>query len=159
MKALVVYFSLTGNTRKIGGIIAKALKADSEEIVPAETIDAKKDPGNMAFVSLFGRIPEIKEAKKDPAKYDLLVLGGQPWAFNLSPPVKSYIIRNRGHFPKKMAFFITHGGIRGNSTIEQMAGLSRRTPVATLLVREREIEYGGYEARLKGFISELKRVV
>lgn len=158
MKALVVYFSVTGNTRRMGKIIANALKADVDEIALTETIDAKNDPGKMAFGSLFGKVPEVNEARRNPAKYDLLVLGGQPWAFNLSPPVKAYILKNRGRFPKKVAFFITHGGMRGSSTIAQMAGLSRRTPIATLLVKESEINADGYEAKVKEFITKIKRI-
>ena len=75
MKVLVVYYSRTGTTKLIGDKISEELKADVEEI-----ISVKNRKGIFGYL-LCGKegmkkiAAEIKETKKDPALYDLVVIG------------------------------------------------------------------------------------
>ena len=79
MKILVTFYSRTGNTRKIGNEIAEKLKADADEVVD------KKPRGGVKGYLFAGRdamkkkLAEI-EYRKDPAEYDLVIIGIPVWA-------------------------------------------------------------------------------
>jgi flavodoxin len=86
MKALVTYFSKTGNTEKVAQAIHEGI----------------------AFVGK--QILEIK-AVKDIQKYDLIFVGFPVHAHSVPGPVEKFI----RSIPegKKVAFFTTHGSLRG----------------------------------------------
>jgi len=151
MKALVVYYSRTGTTKKVGEVIAKQLKADSEEI-----LDVKSRLGPIGWLRS-GRegkgkkLAEIKPIKKDPSKYDLVLIGTPNWASNMSSPVRTYLSK---HKFKKTAYFLTGGGESGN-VFNEMEILSGK-PVATLAVTSKEVAQNAYSGKVKEFIAGLK---
>jgi len=152
MTVLVVYYSRTGNTRKIGQEIARQLKADIEEI-----ISPRGRSGPLGFLWSGGEaalrlMTKIKPIKKDPAKYDLVVIGTPIWSFNMSSPVRTYLSK---HKFKKVAFFLTHEGAPGK-TFKNMGVLVGKTPVATLAVVKKEIVGKAYSAKVKEFVKKLK---
>ena len=95
MKTLVVYYSLTGNTRKIALKIAKNLGADLDEIID------KKNYGDKAM----GKKDLEIDFKKDPSKYDLVVIGSPVWGFGHCPFARLYMKKNNF---KQVAFFCTY---------------------------------------------------
>lgn len=107
MKILVVYYSKTGNTRKIAQELSVKLKADIDEI---------KEARKRGFLGtwLKGTRQAMKEKSsqvtfsKNPGDYDLVVLGGPIWAWNLIPPLRGYLEQNKDKI-KKLAFFVTYG--------------------------------------------------
>ena len=151
MKALVVYYSRTGTTKKVGEVIAKQLKADSEEI-----LDVKSRLGPIGWLRS-GRegkgkkLAEIKPVKKDPSKYDLVLIGTPNWAANMSSPVRTYLSK---HKFKKTAYFLTGGGTPGN-VFNEMEILSGK-PVATLAVTAKEVAQNAYSDKVKEFVARLK---
>ena len=67
MKALVVYYSRTGNTRAVAERIAQELGAEIEEV-----LDKKKRSGALGFLlggkdATMGNKTEIAETSKNPA--------------------------------------------------------------------------------------------
>jgi flavodoxin len=93
MKSLVVYYSRTGNTKFVAEEVAAELGADLEEIV-----DLKSRNGRLGWLSASrdatgNRITEIAETQRNPADYDLVVLGTPVWAWSPSAAVKSYIAK------------------------------------------------------------------
>ena len=107
---LVVYYSKTGNTKKVAQDLAKELKADIDEI-----IDLKDRNGIKGWL-LGGRdatkscLTEIK-TNKDPSKYDLVIIGTPIWAWNSTPAVRTYITNFKNRF-KKVVIFATSGGTK-----------------------------------------------
>ena len=91
MKSLVVYYSRSGKTEDIAGIIAKKLGSEIEEID-----DHKNRKGLLGFISsgneayLQKAIP-IEKLKKDPAQYELTIVGTPIWAGNMSTPILSFL--------------------------------------------------------------------
>ena len=94
MKILVAYYSRSGNTRKISGEISSTLECDVEEI-----IDTKNRSGVLGFIRA-GRdasghkLTVLEDIKKDPADYDLVVIGTPIWGGNMSTPIRTYITEN-----------------------------------------------------------------
>lgn len=91
MKALVVYYSRTGNTKKVATAIANGFKCDIEEIK-----DTKNRSGIWGWL-MSGRdaskklLTNIKDVEKDLDSYDIVIIGGPIWAWNLSAPVRTFL--------------------------------------------------------------------
>ncbi|MFH1836374.1 MAG: NAD(P)H-dependent oxidoreductase [Methanobacteriota archaeon] len=157
MKTLVVYFSLTGNTKKVGELIAEKLGADVEEIKLSKALSGMNDP--RIFTSflgcLLGKLPELAPLEHDLKAYDLVVVGGQVWCFSLSTPLKAFFNKNSEKLPEKVAFFLTHGGMRGQAAVNTMRKSSGKTPVATLILREENVKSGDYEKKTEEFAEKI----
>jgi flavodoxin len=127
MKMLVTYYSRTANTKSVAVEIQKELKCDIDEI-----IDQRDRAGAKGWLGA-GRdasrklLTEIK-VKKDPAEYDLVIIGTPVWAWTVTPAVRTYL---SAHKLKKVAFFCTCGGSGIETTFREMERLSKK-PVATL---------------------------
>jgi flavodoxin len=124
MKALVVYYSKSGNTRRVAEEIQKALGADAEELVEIGT----KRSGFFGFLfagrdAMRGRPSKIESAKKRPADYDLVFVGSPVWGWNLVPAVRSYLATGdlKG---KPVAFFCTMGSSGDAKTFASMRELA-----------------------------------
>jgi flavodoxin len=86
MKVLVIYFSQTGNTEKIGrGICEEASQAHEAELKKLEDVGAG-----------------------DVAGYDFIFIGSPLHAANLAGPVKEFLGSIQAGSGQKMAGFITH---------------------------------------------------
>jgi flavodoxin len=116
MKALIVYYSRTGNTKKVGDELAKALSSDVEELV-----DTANRAGPIGFLLCAregsGRkLAKLQPVKKDPANYDIVIIGTPNWAANMSSPVRTYLTENKAKF-KGVAFFCAEGVKGGSETV------------------------------------------
>lgn len=154
MKALVVYYSRSGNTKLAGEAIARALACESEEI-----LDKKDRSGVIGWIfagkdAQAGNWTEIAEPKKKPPDYGLVVVGTPIWAGNVTPAIRTYLDRFKGKF-RKIAFFCTCGGPI-EKTFSEMKKTCGKTPLATLELREFEVKGGGLEAKVREFAGKLK---
>lgn len=110
MKALVLYYSFEGNTKKVADYLSKEIGADIEEIKPVNEIKSK---GFSKFIwggsqVVMGKKPEILPIKSDISSYDIIFLGSPIWAGTYAPPVKTFV---EDHIKgKKIAYFYTHDG-------------------------------------------------
>lgn len=154
MKILIVYYSRTGLTKRLGEKLAAALGADQEEIKNGA------DRGGVIGYLKCGReamqkaLPPIGPSHFDPAVYDLVVVGTPVWAATMASPVRSYLNAQAGRI-KRAAFFATQGGSGANRAFDDMAELCALAPVARLTVLSREIIKGGYDEKMQGFIKEI----
>lgn len=125
MKALVVYYSLQGNTKFIADTIAKAIETDILELKPIKTIPKK---GFLRYL-IGGKQawkkekPELVPFDKDPNDYDLIFIGTPVWAWTYSAPCHTFFsttnIKN-----KKIAFFCCHAGDKGKTFIDMENALA-----------------------------------
>ena len=154
MKTLVVYYSRSGNTKKMAEEISNKMKCDVEEI-----IDNKNRKGIIGWLK-FGRdanskkLTTIKEIRNDPAKYDLVAIGTPIWAGLMAPAVRTYIHENKGKF-KNVAFFCTcgsSGDVKAFGDMEDYLGI---TPLSKLVIMAKDFQTN-HEDKLKEFIKGIK---
>ena len=113
MKALVVYYSMSGNTKFVGDYIKDKIKADTLEIKPVKSYP---DKGFKKFfwggkASFMKDSPELESYKFDSDKYDLIILGAPLWAGNFAPPIRSFVKENLDKLKdKKIAAYISSSG-------------------------------------------------
>lgn len=67
---------------------------------------------------MMGVKPELVAFDKDPAAYDLLVIGTPVWAWTFTPAIRSFFAQ-AALKDKKIALFCTHEGSPGK-TLEHM---------------------------------------
>jgi len=154
MGVLVAYYSRTGNTRRVAEAIAKSLEAEIEEIRDRENRLGVIGFLRSGYEALRKRPAAIQPLKKNPEKYDVVVVGSPVWAGSLSSPVRAYLIMN-GHRIKKAALFATYGVSEGR-IFRQMEELLPKKPIAKISIRESEIRSGEYLRKIEKFVEILK---
>ena len=155
-KTLIAYHSRSAYTRRVAEALAKRLGAELDEISVV-----RERPGPLGYVrcalEALGEVaPSIRMPERDPAEYDLVVIGTPVWFWSLSSPVRSYVLEERRKF-KRVAFFCTMGSSGAERVFADLAGLCGKTPVATLAVTDAEID-ATYAKKLDAFARELKGV-
>ena len=105
MKALVIYYTRTGNTKFIAETIAAKLGADIEEV-----IDLKNRQGKLSFMpagrdAMRGKETQIAETKRTPTDYDLIIIGQPVWAGSPTPAIRTYVNKNDLSGKKVAIFF------------------------------------------------------
>ncbi|TFH34602.1 MAG: hypothetical protein E4G93_05085, partial [Dehalococcoidia bacterium] len=108
MKSLVVYYSRTGNSKRIGDEVAAALGADVEELKDRTNRQGVTGWMKSGSDARRKRIADLEPNVHDPAAYDLVVLGGPVWAFTICSPTRTYALTHRDSF-KRVAFLSTGG--------------------------------------------------
>lgn len=110
-KNLVLYYSWSGNTRKIAKLIAQKTDADFWELQPEHTY-----PQN--YSSVLAQVKRELQSKKYPTlrpievdwnAYDTIYLGTPNWWSSIAPPVSSFL-HEAMPTNKTIAPFCTHGG-------------------------------------------------
>lgn len=154
MKALVVYYSRTGTTKKIADKISELLGSEIEEIV-----DTKKREGPFGFMIAVKdggqrKMTTIQEPEKDPSEYDLIIIGTPIWAGAMTPAIRTYITNKKDGFPE-IALFCTHGGrdkgFLGN--MEEFIGLKA---VALMALQQKDVQEGNIEDSVQKFVDGIQ---
>jgi flavodoxin len=149
-KALIAYYSKTGNTKKIAQILAKKINADTDEI-----IDKKDRSGIVGWLvggkDAFAKKPTEIDFKKNPKKYDLLILGSPIWAWTVAPALRAYLLKNK---IRKFAFFCTCGG--NNSNLAEKIGAISNKPIEMLIIKDKELDSKETEKKINQFVHKIK---
>ncbi|HVO83617.1 MAG TPA: flavodoxin [Syntrophobacteria bacterium] len=110
-RVLVIYYSLTGTTKRIGEMIRKKTGGDAFEIetvksYPAEysatTEEAKRELQT-------GDLPALKKNPPDMSPYELILVGSPVWWYTVSTPVMSFL-RQADFASRRVSAFCTHEG-------------------------------------------------
>ena len=150
---LVIHYSRSGNTQKVAQAIARACGADLEQIR-----DVKPRHGLWGWIrsgrEAMRAIPaEIRPLKRDPASYELVVLGSPVWVGHVSSPMRAYLRQRAGQFTR-VALFVTEGGSGGPKALAEMTALAGQQPVATLELHARELG-DDLRSKLSAFIDRV----
>lgn len=150
-KISIVYYSKTGNTKKIAEELSKKLNADIDQI-----IDLKNRKGffNWFIAGRDGMKKNLTRIKysKNPSKYDLVIIGTPVWGWNMVPAIRTYLMQNK---IKKIAFFSTSGGTNVTQTFLDMESVSEK-PIAKLSILEKEVKENKYNDKLNEFVKKIK---
>jgi flavodoxin len=144
---LVVCYSRTGLTEKLGREIAASCGADFELIREAEGRSGPLGFLRSIWDTLRHRRPAILAPGKDAGNYALVVLGAPVWAGKVASPMRSYIVQHCRRF-HRVALFCTMGGRGGDKALAEMAVLCGKTPIAQVAISDAEIAQDSYHARL-----------
>ena len=151
-KPLVLYYSLTSNTKTVAQEIAKQLDADIEEIIMVE-------PYDTAFQATIERcksdrekgiLPEIKPLKSNVADYEWIFIGYPIWFGTFAPPIAS-LLEKVDLSDKLVVPFCTFGSGGLESSVEDIA---KKQPNAIIMPG-----YGVRAARMAAMPDEVEQFV
>jgi len=115
MKSAIIYYSYSGNTKKVAEILAAHLAKQGE--VKTRELKAQDESNN--FFSQCARAFKHKKAKIEPididlSAFDLICLGTPVWAFGPAPAMNTYLDNCLGVEGKEIILFTTYGSGTGN---------------------------------------------
>lgn len=132
MKALIVYYSLTGTTQKLAGRMAGMLKCDVERL------------------PMLGHNAAIHENS-----YDLVIVGTPIWLYSPAFPTGRFLSRNKNRL-HRVAFFCTYQTTIGKS-FDKMERMCGKKPAGVLQMMGPEIGTEAGDQRIKQFIDEIQK--
>lgn len=116
MKKLVVYYSYTGNTKKIAKIIQEKLNCDILELTPKTpfSTDYQTVVDEYQNNSIDNKEVEINNINIDFSEYDEIIIGTPVWWYTISPVVTTFL-KKYDLSTKKVYLFATNAGWLGRT--------------------------------------------
>ena len=160
MKALVVYYSLDGNTRAAAESAAEELGCDILALEPVKPIPEKGF--KKMFVggrqATFGEKPELKKLVCDPGSYDLIILGTPVWAGKCASPVWSFI--DSCAVPERIkALFTLSGGGDDSKCVRQVEKKTGTLKARAALFDARNPKSSGNGEKLARFTETVRALI
>jgi flavodoxin len=155
MKALVVYYTRTGTTKKIAEEIQTLIDADIDEVNDKVNrsgligwLKAGRDAGAKNLTT-------ITNIEKEPGDYEIVIIGSPTWNGTITSPIRTYIDQY-GLNLRKVACFTT-GDAEKPVALDEMKRLLGEKILAKIhLVRKKDILTDNYHEKLNKFIKEIK---
>lgn len=154
MKSLLVYYSRTGTTKKVAEAISDLINCDIEEVTEGKDRSGVFGFLNSGVESIRKKQAPINEIKKEPSKYDVVIIGTPTWIGNISSPVRTYLFQNKDSI-KDVAFFCTYAGRSYGRSLKEMGDIIGKSPCAQLHLRQKDVESGSGIGDLKKFVEDL----
>ena len=159
MKALLLFYSRTGTTRKVAGEISASLSCayDQEELV-----DRKKRTGIIGWLkggrdAQTRKLTELEPLRHDPSCYDLVIVGTPVWAGKMTPAIRTFLLENKGKMTE-VALFATHGSASsdtGYRALHEMEQLCGKKAVGTMQISSRDLRRGDHTLKTQNFAVEV----
>ena len=123
-KVLIVFFSHSGNTRRMAEYIQKATGGDLFEVRPVQAypdeyravVDQAKKEVSQGFH------PALKDRPEHIDRYDTVFVGSPNWWGTIAPPVAT-LLSSYDFSGKVLVPFITHEGSRFGHSLDTIRGL------------------------------------
>jgi len=110
-KVLIVYYSYSGNTRRVANAIQQVVGGDLVEIEPLEpypgSYNAVVEQAKQELHT--GYQPKLKTAVGDISAYEMVFVGSPNWWHTIAPSMMTFLATS-DLSGKTIIPFITHGG-------------------------------------------------
>ena len=124
-KKLVTYFSATGTTANVAGMLADAVGADIHEIRPKFPYSKADlnwmDKKSRSTIEMNNKTfrPEIEHSDLNVEAYDVIFLGFPIWWY-VAPTIINTFLESYDFSGKKIILFATSGGSKFGKTVEEL---------------------------------------
>ena len=114
MRAIIIYYSYSGNTKKIADILAEYLRPRYEiKILRIDALDESSSFFLQAVRAFFHKKARISSSELELSGYDLICLGTPVWAFAPAPAMNTYLDKCSGLLGRPVVLFTTYGSGTG----------------------------------------------
>ena len=119
MKRLVIYYSYTGNTKKLALMIKDKLNCDILELEPEVPFSNDYDEVVSEYQnnSINNKVVEIKDINLNISEYDEIIIGTPVWWYTMCPVIttflKQYDLTNKTIYP-----YATNAGWLGHTFVD-----------------------------------------
>lgn len=150
---LIVYYSRSGTTARVGHALAQRLAADELAIE-----DLRAERGVPVWRAMLDRLlntlPPIAPVTVPLGSYDLVVLGTPVWGARPAAPMRRFLHDYASILPE-VAFFCTMGGSGAQSTFADMQARLGKPPRASCAFDAKALGDESYLDTLDGFATQL----
>ncbi|MBV7482191.1 flavodoxin [Bordetella sp. BOR01] len=154
-KTLVAFFSRSGNTRVIAGLVHRQLGADLFEIRTAlpypedylATVEKARQETDTGYE------PPLESVVTDVAGYDTVFLGFPIWGTTVPPVVRTFL-STHDLSGKTLIPFVTHGGYGLGNSLSVLARLAPKARIMDGFVMEADQERRTME-RVTSWLGEV----
>lgn len=155
VKTLVVYFSRTGQTQRVANEIARRCDAHLDGIRLQNQGIPWFAGWRYNWQTLTHAEPPICRPTRNPANYDLVVLGIPTTRAGLAPPIRSYV-RQYGDRIRHMALFCAEGTGVDAQGFSEVSALYGKRPVATFGVARKHLPAIAHREQLIDFVDSIR---
>jgi flavodoxin len=115
MKSIIIYYSYSGNTKKVAGILGEYLRqkgqVDHLELMCLDESKSFLGQCRRAFAHTKGQVQPLNF---DLTNFDLVCFGTPVWAFGPAPAMNTCLDKCPGVENKEIVLFTTYGSGTGN---------------------------------------------
>ncbi len=155
MKTLVVYFTRTGNTKKIVDKLQAELAADVEEIAEEGSRRGLLGWLKSGRQGTIKADVEIHAIKADLSSYELVVMASPVWSGNVSAPMRAFI-KKYGEALPETAVFLTHDSPDVTDAFTDIGELLSSEALAYGDVNRQVIQTNQHHEAVKVFLDKIK---
>jgi len=131
MKSAIIYYSYSGNTKKVADILCASLREKGTvDIVELQSLDEPTSFLGQCRRALVKTKAQIKPVNLDLSGYDLICFGSPVWAFGPTPAMNTYLDKCSGLESKPIILLTTYGSGTGNQRcLHYMQGILKQKGV------------------------------
>ncbi|MCM8820199.1 MAG: NAD(P)H-dependent oxidoreductase [Candidatus Omnitrophica bacterium] len=132
MKAIIIFYSFSGNTKLVAQELEFYLKEKNftTEVIELKPVDESKKFFTQASQAFIHKKAKLKEVNYNLDDYDIACFGTPVWAFAPAPALNTYLDRVSCLENKKVVLFVTFGsGLGVNKCLQYIKKILRRKGV------------------------------
>lgn len=115
MRSAIIFYSYTGNTRKVAQELQQYLeKQGSVELIELKALDESRSFLGQCRRAFFKQEAKIEDVQCDLSGFNLVCFGTPVWAFGPAPAMNTYLKKCSGLEDTTTAVFTTFGSGMGN---------------------------------------------
>lgn len=155
MSPLILYYSRTGNTRKLANVLATRLDA------PTAEIGCKRYDGGLfqylraGYDSVRGNMPPIEVTPEARMPHNYVLIGCPIWTSYPALPVRRFLA-DYGNLNHNVAFFLTYGGHSPpEKAFTEIAAIVKQPAKASLALNSADLETQKATEAISEFLNKL----
>ncbi len=156
MAELVVFYSLTGKSRRVAEWLAAGLRAEMEEIVELRPRDfALRGIVRSGLDSLLFRRPPIRPMNHREEIFDRIILSCPVWGGRIAGPARTWLHRY-GRRARSLGLALLSGdGVADPGVLDEFETLVGRGPRPLLTVSEYDFGNRVVEGKIAAFVRSI----
>lgn len=156
MATVIVFYSLTGRTRKVCAALVERLGAEVAEIEAPKVRPGVWSMVRWGWAAMRDRRTLIQARVPAFDTGDTVILAAQVWAGRVSVPMRSWL-DTAPPLPERVALVLTSGDKRfPQAAFDRFAMLTDRAPVARLHVSRADADAGLFTPQIDAFCKALE---
>ncbi|AZT89204.1 flavodoxin family protein [Caldicellulosiruptor changbaiensis] len=155
MRFLIVFYSLTGNSRKVAQALSKVLRCEIVEIKESSSRKSIFGFLRSGYEAITKKIVPIEDIDKDFSKYDHVIVVSPIWAGNLPSPVRSFLKRYLV-FIKNISFIFTLASEKEVDVINVFEKDFGKKSLYCMSISKKKIQSQEFEKAVNEFAQKIK---
>lgn len=150
-RSLVVYYTRTGNTKKIALKLKTIMHATCEALVDKDSYKGAIGFIKGGYKSVKKKNGVIEPVKYNPADFDEVIVLSPVWAGTITPAVRTYL-KEFGKTIKSVSLITVAASSDESAAVKEINELGFSLD-KTMSVKDEEVKSGSYESKLNKFLK------